>query len=42
MASTESKKYITGLMNFGVIVLSIVLIVWISIDTFELLLSAKP
>ncbi|MBO4943027.1 MAG: two pore domain potassium channel family protein [Muribaculaceae bacterium] len=35
MASTESKKYITGLMNFGVIVLSIVLIVWISIDTFE-------
>lgn len=30
-----TKKYVTGLMNFGVIALSIVLIIWISLDTFE-------
>lgn len=35
MTGITTKKYITGLMNFGVITLSIVLIVWISIDTFE-------
>lgn len=36
MGTISSKsKYITGWMNFGVIALSIVLIVWISIDTFE-------
>lgn len=29
------KKNIMGMMNFGVIILSILLIVWISIDTFE-------
>ncbi|MEZ3576638.1 MAG: potassium channel family protein [Muribaculaceae bacterium] len=37
MATDETtlRKYVTGLMNFGVIALSIVLIIWISLDTFE-------
>lgn len=30
-----TKRYTVGLMNFGVILLSLILIVWISVDTFE-------